>query len=69
MLDVCSTFGKEYDVLFNPVKIVCMCISGYSKIEYVGNWYLNGKVLQRKDSVKYLGTYVYSKMCDEEDIK
>ena len=68
LLDICSDFGNQNDVLFNPLKSMClvfkpqrysltppcMCI-GQNKLDYV-------------EKVKYLGVYLTNTLSDKDDI-
>jgi len=61
LLDICSAYGEEWDIKFNPEKSCVGPIGGNhpsAKVELVA------KSLQWRDQVKYLGCMLRCKSCD-----
>ena len=68
MLDICETFGVEYDVLFNAKKTMGICYSN-GNCTYIRPIYLNNTVIEWKKDVKYLGNMLSHDLSDAADIE
>ena len=69
MLDICQEYGKDYDVLFNPIKTKCMKFSKYAyECELQSDMKLCGQTLSWVKSFKYLGNWVSYDLSDETEI-
>ena len=55
LLDICSNYGVEWDILFNPTKSHLLTIGGRDP---GATLYLSGKDLKWCSKVKYLGIYL-----------
>ena len=57
MLDICTEYGEEFDVKYNPDKSECICFSRKNaSIDYAMN--LKGQKLKWVKKIKHLGNYV-----------
>ena len=68
MINVCHEFANEYDVVFNPMKTVCM-LFGHKNIPNGNDVYLGGERLRWVDSLKHLGNIVTPDLKDDLDIQ
>ncbi len=66
MVNICSEFCIEYDILYNEKKTVCTCYSRADKYMESFQIYLNGKVLKCETIVKHLGIYITHINSDQE---
>jgi len=70
LVNICETYGLEFDIIFNPLKSWCMCIKGKKiKINSIPSINLNGNVLEFVDKIKYLGVFISSDFCDDKDMQ
>ncbi len=68
LLDICHEYGVEHDVIYNPLKYVCIVFKpdGFSlKCPLV---HLGNNVLEYQGKVKYLGMLLSDKLNDNDDI-
>ena len=68
LLDICDSFAREYSVMFNAKKTICMRIgnNGQPPKRMVK---LDGIPIQWKSQVKHLGNVISHDLCDSHDIK
>ncbi len=68
MVNICDSYGMEYNVPFNPKKTICMKISkdGKQPIKHI---MLNNKPLTWVEKAKHLGNWLNSTNSDSLDIK
>ena len=67
-LDICHEYGVEHDVIYNPLKSVCIVFQPdhfYLKCPLV---HLGNNVLEYQEKVKYLGVLLNDKLNDNDDI-
>jgi len=57
MLDICSEFGHEFDMKYNPTKSECIRF-GRRNLDTDYNMILNGQRLKWVKEVKHLGNYI-----------
>ena len=70
LLRICELFDASQDKIFNQKKNASVYfISKTLKGAHLPNMYLNGKVILRFDSVKYLGHYLTNELYDDFDIR
>ena len=67
LLHICESFAKEYNVLWNCGKTVCIKI-GKDNVLPTRPVTLNGSVLKWKSKVRHLGNFVSSDLNDHHDI-
>ena len=65
MVNICSEFSREYDILFNETKSLCM---QFGNDEIVADIVLNNKPLNWCEKVKHVGNMINSALTDEDDI-
>ena len=59
MLDICYNYGLDNDVLFNPLKLVCMLFKSKGYKLYRPNIMIGAEVLKRVDNLGILfGKYI-----------
>ena len=70
LLDICSKFAGENDIIFNESKTWLMCFKPkcYSNL-YIPDLLLNGKVISHRQKHLYLGIMLDDKLNDELDLK
>jgi len=68
LLKVCEKYAAEHDLTFNPSKTVCQCFADYSYDETRPLIRLCGKILQWKDTVRYLGYDINCRNRDAEEM-
>ena len=68
MVDICTTFAKEFDIKFNPDKSVCLAFTKYQLGTRDYNITIDGKKLKWQNNVLYLGNYLNSDLNDDMDI-
>ena len=69
MLQMCETFGREFDISYNPRKTVCIQFKRKGANNATPNVSLNGTQLQWQNTVKHLGSFVSQNMREEHEIK
>ena len=67
LLDICETFGKEYDVVYNSKKSICVAIG--RRLTEAPKVMLNGKMLEWRSAAQHLGHVVNQLNDDRDDIK
>jgi len=70
MLDICTNFGVEYDVIFNNSKSDIMRIGPRYNV-VCAPLQLSGKCLQFVESIKYLGVHIVANLkfkCTFEEV-
>ena len=68
LINVCSKFGIENDILFNRNKSVCMVVNHSDRKNSTPLMYLNGIALEYVDRVRYLGVLLSQDMKDDADM-
>jgi hypothetical protein len=68
MLDICTQYGIEYDVMFNPKKTRCLKFSR-QKMNIDINVKLCGQPLVWVDTIKYLGNWLTSDLSEKTEIE
>ena len=68
MLDICYNYGLDNDVLFNPLKSVCMLFKPKGYKFYRPNIMIGIEVLKNVDSTKYLGITFCKTMKDDKEM-
>ena len=69
ILDICHEYGVEHDVIYNPLKYVCIVFKPdrFSlKCPLVN---LGNNVLEYQEKVQYLGVLPNDNLNDKEDMK
>ena len=65
LIDICEEYGKNYDIIFNPKKCMCMSFTGKTlKIDHMPTLTINGNILQFVHKAKYLSVIVTSDCSD-----
>jgi hypothetical protein len=67
LVDICEQFGREFDVVYNPNKSMCIAIG--SKLAVMPDITLNGCSLKWFSAVKHLGNVINSDNNDQDDIR
>ena len=63
-------YSLEHDIVFNPLKSWCMCITGKKvKVSIIPPVTLNGNRLEFVNKVKYLGVFITSDFSDDKDMQ
>ena len=57
LIDICTNYGFENDLLFNRSKSVCMVVKPRGRNVSTPLMYLNGVALEYVDSIKYSWCY------------
>ncbi len=68
MLDICSNYGFEYDMLFNEKKTVCMAFGDNIDIKELPPLRLNDKLLEWVTNAKHLGNKLNMCNSDHDDV-
>ena len=69
LINICSEFGKEYDIMFNAKKTKSLCIKpDLLKNLYVPRFYLNELLICDVDEESYLGFIVNKHFTDDDHI-
>ena len=68
ILDICYNYGLDNDVLFNPLKSVCMLFKPKRYKLYRPNIMIGTEVLKYVDNTKYLGITLCETLIDDEDM-
>ena len=63
LLDIFHKYGIEHDVIYNPLKSVCIVFSLKCPLVHRGN-----NVLEHQENVKYLGGFLNDNMNDNNGI-
>ena len=70
LLTICQSFGESNDIVFNQKKSASLYfISKMLKGAHLPNVYLNGVLVEKVDSVKYLGHFLTNELSDDIDIR
>ena len=70
LLNICESYAKDYDMIYNAKKTVCMCIkSKGSRSMTVPEVILDGNRLKWLTEHKYLGIYISNTFADDCDIR
>ena len=68
LLDICSKYGIENDILYNPAKSSCLVVKPTRFQLKCPDVYINHNKLDYVVKVKYLGVVIYDDMKDDEDM-
>ena len=68
MIKTCEEFGRDFSVVYNPTKTVCVCFSR-SKNVIKPSVHLNGEELSWVSEVKHLGNYLESGLRETKEIR
>ena len=66
MLNICEEFGREYGLVFNEKKTLCIKFGNNCRDH--GDVFMSGSKLVWKDSVRHLGNMLHSDLTDKADI-
>ena len=70
LLNVCSEYGLQYDIMFNPKKSVVMIMKTKDDRKATfPSFHLANKVLSVVDRVRYLGHIIRDDLSDDDDIQ
>ena len=69
LLNICNTFGCDYDVVFNENKTKCMYFANKRIKHTLANVRLGNTLLSNVESEKYLGHYISSDLSDTINIR
>ena len=68
MINICTEFGKQYDIAFNPKKTVTICFSKTPKpVDFTV--VMHRRNIPCSSSVKYLGCYLMYNLKEEKEIE
>jgi len=67
LLDICSKFAREYNVMFNAKKTISLKIGGDGESPKI-DVKLNGTVVSWKKCVRHLGNMINHNLSDNEDV-
>ncbi len=68
LLKICEKYAKEHDLTFNPTKTVCQVFCDHGFDMTMPLIRLCGKILQWKETVRYLGYDINCRKRDEEEL-
>ena len=68
LLDICSKYGFENDILYNPAKSSCLVVKPSRFQLKCPDVYINNNTLDYVGKVKYVGVIICDDMKDDEDI-
>ena len=68
LVNVCSDFGHEYDIIYNPKKSMCMTFSRKIIDNSKRCINLNGQKLKWVNHTKYLGNYITENLSESLEI-
>ena len=68
LLDICHEYGVEHDVIYNPLKSVCMVFKPDRFSLKCPLVHLGNNVLEYQEKVKYLGVLLNNNLNDNDDI-
>ena len=70
LINICTNYAEEHEIVFNSSKTVCLCISAKSyKPKHLPTVYLNKAHLKNVSSFKYLGFVISEDFNDSTDVK
>ena len=70
LLDVCSAYALEFDILYSTDKSYCMiCWPRRFLYKFDPHFYLQGDLLEFKNIYKYLGVLITDSMTDDDEIR
>jgi hypothetical protein len=68
LINICKRYGIEHDIVFNPVKSVCMVFKPSRYKLYCPAVYLDNDRVEYVSAVKYLGVILNSSLEDNDEI-
>ena len=68
MIKICEEFGIEYDILFNPVKTICIIFGYKGCLNRIPKMKINGKLIPWSKQAKHLGNVVSYDLKDVHEI-
>ena len=68
LLDICHEYGVEHDVIYNPLKSVCIVFKPDRFSLKCPLVHLGNNVLEYQEKVKYLGVLLNDKLNDNDDV-
>ena len=68
LLDICHEYGVEHDVIYNPLRSVCIVFKPDRFSLKCPLVHLGSNVLEYQEKVKYLGVLLNDKLNDNDDI-
>ena len=69
LLKICEEYGKEFSVVFNAAKSVCMQVFRTDQSSYVDmQFFLDGRELSFVDKCSHLGYIISARLDDRCDI-
>ena len=68
LIDVCTKYGIEHDIIFNPIKTKCVAFLPNRYKLFVPTVSLDGDDLVYTDNIKYLGVILSNNLKDDSDI-
>ena len=68
LFDICHEYGVEHDVIYNPLKYVCIVFKPDRFSLKCPLVRLGNNVLEYQEKVKYLGVLLNDKLNDNDDI-
>ena len=68
MLDVCFDFSLRNDIIFNPVKSVCVTLTPKNSKLFCPSVRLDSNILEYISQTKYLGIMLNTNAQDDEDM-
>ena len=69
LINICSLFSAQHDLVFNPNKSMCMVIKPHKYKLNCPSLYIDNSELLFVDTVKYLGIFITSDLNDNIDMK
>ena len=58
LLNICSKYGFENNILYNPIKSICMVVKPHGYQLKCPHIYLNNNKLEYVEKAKYLGVFI-----------
>lgn len=68
LIDICSNYGIQHDIVYNPSKSVCMVFKPNGYKLHCPPVRLNNECIEYASSVRYLGVTICSTLCDNEEL-
>ena len=68
LLDICTKYGFEKEIFFNPAKSSCLVVKPSRFQLACPDVYINNNKLDDVGKVKYLGVIICDDMKDDEDM-
>ena len=68
LVDICHSYGVEHDVIYNPLKYVCIVFKLDRLILKCPHVYLGINVVEYNENVKYLGVLLNDNLNDHYEI-